>query len=100
MNHPQYATVATLALSLFASIGQACTVFTITTPTQTLFANNEDFNRLGAIWFVPASPGHFARVNVGFHDSYGTVGDFAQGSMNEKGLAFDAMVVADVRHSS
>lgn len=96
MNRRRRFALTLFAAVLFANIGEACTVFTITTANHALLANNEDFNKRGAIWFVPAGPEHFGRVNVGFHDSFGKVEEFAQGSMNEKGLAFDAMVVAKV----
>lgn len=80
----------------FANIGNACTVFTVSTATKSLLANNEDFRKPGAISFVPGKDGRFGRVNFGFHDRFGIVERFAQGSMNEKGLAFDAMAVATV----
>ncbi len=91
---------ADLPIILLSVVGQspgfACTVFTISTPTIVLMGNNEDFTKLGAIWFVPGRDGKLGRVNVGFHDGFGKVETFAQGSMNEKGLAFDAMVVGKV----
>ena len=83
------------ALTVFSLLGLtqiacACSMFTLTSDGVVLFANNEDFTKPGVIWFVTASPGKYGRVNVGFDD------DFAQGSMNERGLCFDAAVVAEV----
>ncbi len=68
----------------------ACTVFCVDRDGQVLFCNNEDFTKLGYIWFVPAAKGRFARVNLGFDDR------FAQGSMNERGLAFDSTALPAV----
>lgn len=49
-----------------------------------LFCNNEDFNNpVTRIWFVPAEAGRYGCVYVGFDNGW------AQGGMNEKGLAFD-----------
>lgn len=76
-----------LALSSFFALAahtRACTVFCVVRDGQVLFCNNEDFTKPGYLWFVPAAKGRFARVNLGFDDR------FAQGSMNERGLAFDS----------
>lgn len=74
----------------------ACTILTLVFGDQVLMGNNEDFTKRGAVWFVPASEGKLGRINFGFHDWKGKRENFAQGSMNEKGLAFDAAVVQKV----
>lgn len=74
----------------------ACTIFVLVTKDRVLFGNNEDYIKPGAITFVPASEGKFGRVNFGFHDII-TIDSFAQGSMNEKGLVFDAAVVNSIK---
>jgi len=76
----------------------ACTVFVIAADGEVLFGNSEDFIYRGAISFVPASPGQLGRVNLGFQSAFGQIDDFAQGSMNERGLAFDATVVPEVAY--
>lgn len=68
----------------------ACSIFTVVRDGQVLMGNNEDFIRPGVIWFVPARKNRLGRVNVGFDTG------FAQGSMNEKGLAFDGAALAPV----
>jgi len=68
----------------------ACSAFCVVRDGKVFFCNNEDFTKPGFIWFVPAAKGRFGRVNLGFDDR------FAQGSMNEKGLAFDAMALQKV----
>ena len=87
-------------LAVFAavtsSIVSACTLFTIVQNDIVLMANNEDFTKQGAVWFIPARDGKFGRVNVGFHNIFGRPEEFAQGSMNQQGLAFDAAVVAKI----
>ncbi len=82
-----------LSLGLALTIGpvvEACAILTLHDDATVLMGNNEDWVEPGVIWFVPGKRGRFGRVNVGFRD------DFAQGSMNEKGLSFDAAVVPDV----
>jgi len=74
----------------------ACTIFVLVTEESVFFANNEDYIKAGAVTFVPPTEGKFGRVNFGFHDFFG-IDDFAQGSMNEKGLAFDAAVVQTIK---
>ena len=76
--------VALICLLVQTVVAEACTIFVIVRDGRVLFCNNEDFTKPGFIWFTPASQGKFGRVNVGFSDS------FAQGSMNEMGLAFDS----------
>lgn len=82
--------VVLLAVWLAAFGAHACSIFTITRDGQVLFCSNEDFNRRGEIWFVPGDANRYGRVNVGFEKS------FAQGSMNEKGLAFDGAALSEV----
>jgi hypothetical protein len=51
-----------------------------------LGGNNEDyFNPLTKVWFIPGEDGAFGRVYFGFGDY------FAQGGMNEQGLFFDGL---------
>jgi hypothetical protein len=66
------------------SIVLACTFFAVHHDSKIFFCNNEDFTKPGYVWFTPKESGKYGRVNLGFDDN------FAQGSMNEKGLAFDA----------
>ena len=75
----------------------ACTIMTLVVGDQVWMGNNEDFTKRGAVWFVPSVEGKFGRVNFGFHDWVGKRENFAQGSMNEKGLAFDAAVTPKVQ---
>ncbi len=76
--------------SLMSPCAQACAMFTLVSGDSVLMGNNEDFIKPGYVWFVPAAEGRLGRVNFGFADK------FAQGSMNEKGLTFDAAVVAEI----
>lgn len=80
--------VAGLLLSVSAT--HACSMFTLVRDGIVLMGNNEDYIKPGYVWFVPAAEGRLGRVNFGFKDN------FAQGSMNEKGLCFDAAVVAEI----
>src|SRR5829696_2902774 len=62
----------------------ACTIFILTDEDRALFCNNEDwFNRATRLWFVPAGPGHLGCAFVGFDNGW------AQGGVNEAGVAFD-----------
>ena len=66
-------------------------MFTLVRDGMALMGNNEDFVEPGYVWFVPPAEGRLGRINFGFK------GDrFVQGSMNEKGLCFDAAVTADI----
>lgn len=85
-----------VSLAVSATPVAACTIFAIVRDDVVLMGNSEDFTKRGAVWFVPGEDGRFGRVNVGFHGLFGQREDFAQGSMNERGLAFDAAVVANV----
>ena len=95
-----FLTISGCLLAVLAAVTSstvsACTLFTIVQNDVVLMGNNEDFTKQGAVWFIPASNGKFGRVNVGFHNIFGRREEFAQGSMNEKGLAFDAAVVAKI----
>ena len=98
----QFRTMALLTTGLIAvppGSLDACTIMTLVAGDQVWMGNNEDFIKRGAVWFVPASEGKLGRVNFGFHDEWGKREDFAQGSMNEKGLAFDAAVTPKVSWS-
>lgn len=79
-----------LVLCLASPVSQACSMFTVTNGEMVLFANNEDYVRPGVMWFVPGKAARLGRVNFGFDD------DFTQGSMNEKGLCFDAAALPKV----
>jgi len=62
----------------------ACTIFILTDETRALFCNNEDwFNPATRLWFIPAGHGHMGCAYIGFDNGW------AQGGLNEKGLAFD-----------
>jgi hypothetical protein len=51
---------------------------------RTLFFNNEDyFNPATRIWFLPATKTYYGCAYLGFND------DWAQGGVNQYGLAFD-----------
>lgn len=67
-----------------------CAILALVEDGHVFLGNNEDFHLPGVIWFVPGRNGRYGRVNVGFET------DFAQGSMNEAGLAFDAAAVPEV----
>ena len=62
----------------------ACTIFVLTDENRALFCNNEDwFNRATRLWFVPGGKGYLGCAFVGFDNGW------AQGGVNEAGLAFD-----------
>lgn len=79
------------ALALLAlGVGQitaslsACTIFVLTDGERVLFFNNEDwFNPVTRLWFVPAGKDHLGCAYVGFDNGW------AQGGVNTAGLAFD-----------
>jgi penicillin V acylase-like amidase (Ntn superfamily) len=80
--------VALLCLGLqpFLTVNEAsaCTAFLVADKNVVLFGNNEDFwNPLIKMWFVPAGEGTYGRVYFGYDDY------FPQGGMNERGLVFD-----------
>jgi len=66
--------------------GQGCSVIYATDGELMLGGNNEDyFNPLTKVWFIPAEAGSFGRVYFGFNDYH------AQGGMNDQGLFFDGL---------
>lgn len=73
-----------LLSGLSAGAATACTIFTLVDSGRVLFGNNEDFI-LPTIrmWFVSGGKDFYSCMYVGFNNG------FAQGGMNEKGLAFD-----------
>lgn len=73
-----------------ASPAWACSLAAVSNDDGAWFGQNEDHVGPGLIWFVPGTKRRLGRVNVGFD------GVFAQGAMNEAGLAFDAAVVPPV----
>ncbi len=65
---------------------QGCSLIYKTDGFQMLAGNNEDyFNPLTKVWFIPGGEGFYGKVYFGFDDYR------AQGGMNEKGLFFDAL---------
>jgi uncharacterized protein (TIGR03435 family) len=73
--------------------GAACTAFCALDATgRVLVGNNEDYsNPRTKIRFVPATPGRFGRMYVGFDDMW------PQGGMNERGLWFDGFATPAVK---
>jgi hypothetical protein len=68
---------------------QGCSVIYATDGELMLGGNNEDyFNPLTKVWFIPGEAGSFGRVYFGFDDYH------AQGGMNEQGLFFDGLGLA------
>jgi hypothetical protein len=74
-----------LALVVFGTTSLfGCTIFVLTDGDRVLFCNNEDwFNRATRLWFVPAGKDHLGCAYVGFDNGW------AQGGVNEAGVAFD-----------
>jgi len=69
---------------LISHSASACTFFVATVKGTTFFGSNEDNDKADTnIWFLPAEPGKYGGVYLGFNDG------FAQGGMNDKGLCFD-----------
>ena len=88
--------VAGLTCAAVALIGHtpvlACTAFCAAGAGQVLVGNNEDWhNPRTKIWFVPAKPGSYGRMYVGFDDLW------PQGGMNERGLWFDGFAAPPVK---
>lgn len=78
------AAVFAACLSATLSPVHACTIFVLVDEHRSLFCNNEDwFNVATRLWFVPAGEGHLGCAFIGFDDGW------AQGGVNEAGLAFD-----------
>jgi hypothetical protein len=68
--------------------GQGCTVIYAASSSLALAGNNEDsFNPLTRIWFIPASDGQHGRVYFGYDDL------LPQGGLNDQGLFFDGLSV-------
>lgn len=83
-----------LGLIVLYPVGRAlgCTIFVLTDARRTMFFNNEDYsNPATRIWFQPATNIYFGCAYLGFNDGW------AQGGVNEYGLAFDW--VADVNEA-
>lgn len=73
-----------LALCSPVQAAFACTIFVLTDAKQTLFFNNEDYsNPATRIWFQPATKRYYGCAYLGFDDGW------AQGGVNQYGLAFD-----------
>ncbi len=62
----------------------SCTIFAASFGTTVLYGNNEDYNiPTTYYWVRPSGDGKYGGLYLGFDDRY------AQGGINEKGLAFD-----------
>ena len=73
----------------------ASTAFCAMGKGEVLVGNNEDYNiPKTRLWFVPAEPGSFGRMYVGFDDLT------PQGGMNERGLWFDGFGAPSLKVSS
>lgn len=73
-----------LAVVSSAQVVSACTIFVLSDARRTLFFNNEDYsNPATRIWFQPATKAYYGCAYLGFDD------DWAQGGVNQHGLAFD-----------
>jgi uncharacterized protein (TIGR03435 family) len=71
---------------------EACTAFCAAGRGQVLVGNNEDWsNPRTKLRFVPATPGSYGRLYVGFDDMW------PQGGMNERGLWFDGFAAPAVK---
>ena len=69
---------------------QGCSVIYATDGELMLGGNNEDYyNPLTKVWFIPGEDGAFGRVYFGFNDYH------AQGGMNDQGLFFDGLGLED-----
>jgi hypothetical protein len=67
---------------------QGCTVLYATDGEWMLGGNNEDwYNPLTKVWFIPGEAGSFGRVYFGVDDYY------PQGGMNDQGLFFDGLAL-------
>jgi hypothetical protein len=67
---------------------QGCSVVYATDGELMLGGNNEDYyNPLTKVWFIPGRDHKFGRVYFGFGDYY------PQGGMNEQGLFFDGLAL-------
>ncbi len=71
-------------LACSARVASACTIFVLADARHTLFFNNEDYsNPATRIWFLPATKKYYGCAYLGFNDAW------AQGGVNQRGLAFD-----------
>jgi hypothetical protein len=62
----------------------SCTIFVLSDAKRTMFFNNEDYsNPATRIWFLPATKKYYGCAYLGFNDGW------AQGGVNQHGLAFD-----------
>mgnify|MGYP002624180182 CR=1 FL=1 len=86
--------ISLIAATALAYPAHPCAIFTLVEDGEVFFGNNEDYVLPGVVWFVPARKNRYGRVNVGFET------DFAQGSMNEAGLAFDSAALPEVHWES
>jgi Acyl-coenzyme A:6-aminopenicillanic acid acyl-transferase len=84
-NIPSMSLGFALLMFLLAPLSiKACTIFTLTDTSRTLFCNNEDYDTPQTrIWFIPGNHEQYGRVFVGFNNWWG------QGGMNSAGLAYD-----------
>lgn len=74
------------------TVVHACTAFCAIAGERVLVGNNEDFNNPRTkIRFIPATPGSYGRMYVGFDDMW------PQGGMNERGLWFDGFATPPVK---
>jgi len=79
-----FTAVAVALLTVAPLRVNACTIFVLTDETRALFFNNEDwFNPVTRLWFVPAGKDHLGCAYLGFDNGW------AQGGLNSAGLAFD-----------
>ena len=68
--------------------GQGCTVVYAASGNLAIAGNNEDsYNPLTRVWFIPASDGRYGRVYFGYDDLS------QQGGLNDHGLFFDGLYV-------
>lgn len=82
--HCRRAWLLLLILACSARAVPACTIFVLADAKRTLFFNNEDYsNPATRIWFLPATKKYYGCAYLGFND------DWAQGGVNQRGLAFD-----------
>ncbi|WP_460926599.1 carcinine hydrolase/isopenicillin-N N-acyltransferase family protein [Spirosoma agri] len=75
-----------LGLTIIYPVGSTfgCTIFVLTDAKRTLFFNNEDYsNPATRVWFQPPTNAYYGCAYLGFNDGW------AQGGVNEYGLAFD-----------
>jgi uncharacterized protein (TIGR03435 family) len=78
---------------LAGTVADACTAFcAVDAGGRVLVGNNEDYyNPRTKLRFVPATPGTYGRLYVGFDDMW------PQGGMNERGLWFDGFATPAVK---